>query len=35
MVFYNIIIKNCILFAETIFNQKIHAFAVILFNAGF
>ena len=23
------------LFAETIFNQKIHAFAVILFNAGF
>jgi len=23
------------LFAETIFDQKIHAFAVILFNAGF
>ena len=23
------------LFAETIFDQKIHAFAVILFNSGF
>ena len=23
------------LFAETVFDQKIHAFAVILFNAGF
>ena len=23
------------LFAETMFDQKIHAFAVILFNAGF
>jgi hypothetical protein len=23
------------IFAETVFDQKIHAFAVILFNAGF